>query len=177
MQSKPIIALVGPSGAGKSQLIKNIEARLRPQEGNMGGIRIIRSITTRPRRDTPDDDIFYEHVDPSVFNWLAATGQLVQRVEYAGHYYGTRVEEAERGGIYALVEEGVHQLRTNSYKVVAIRVIPDSYELTMDSARRMADSVRAMSEFKADHIIHNSFQDGGLSKALDELETIIKALG
>ncbi len=162
----PIFALVGPSGSGKTAIIKEVVAR--------GGIRIIKSITTRPPRPTPDDDLFYEHVDSSVFRWLESEGKLAQAIEYAGNLYGTRKEELVSGGIYALVEEGVRQLRRQHYRVIAIRIIPDHYELTMDNARRMADSLRSMSEFKADYIVHNSFQDGGLKYAVDCIEEIVK---
>lgn len=167
----PIIALIGPSQSGKSELIKRIVERL-------PSLRIIKSVTTRPRRDTPDDDLFYEHIDESVFRFLERDNALAQSIAYAGNLYGTRKDELEREGmgIYALVEESVKQLKRNGYAVTSIRIIPDSYELTMDAARRHADTLRSMAGFKADYIIHNSFTPGGLDKALGELQTIIRGI-
>src|SRR3972149_9496560 len=88
-----IFALVGPSGSGKSTLIKEALEIIGDKIG------IVRSLTTRTQKDTPDA-LFYDFVTQQEFNKKLFANELVERVEYAGNSYGY-----ERAAVEAVLKE------------------------------------------------------------------------
>ncbi|MHB8831109.1 MAG: ATP-binding cassette domain-containing protein [Patescibacteria group bacterium] len=170
----PFLGLVGPSGSGKSTLIKAMVAKY-PEK-----LEISRSLTTRPRRGD-EDDLFYTFTTPEDVRDRQARGLLTHFAEYAGNLYATDRNELDellshKIGIAALVEDGVRALRKAGYRVIVVKIQPEHYESSSDAERRQADQIRAQSGLKADHVVTNSFDPGGLERSLGELETILNGL-
>ncbi len=178
MDFKPIIALIGDSGSGKTSLIEGALDRL----GNK--IRIIPSITTRPRRG-PEDDLYYHFTTPMRFAQLRQEGDLLQEAKYGGSYYGTRRSEVEyilrqSFGINALVQESVLDFRKAGFTVkvvfVAVSDQPEHLQHRGDAKRAQDDRARAQALLRPDHLIMNSFAPGGFERAVNELVQYIETL-
>ncbi|MDD2785679.1 MAG: ATP-binding cassette domain-containing protein [Patescibacteria group bacterium] len=178
----PILTLVGPSGSGKSTLIKALIAKYPDR------VEITRSLTTRPKRNE-EDDLFYTFTTPEDIKRRQAEGKLTHYAEYAGNLYATDREELtkilnHKIAIAALVEDGVRSLRKAGFEVVVIKIRPQTtdnrrQELEVrgdEERRRKADRERAQTDLEADYEIVNSFETGGLERAIGELEEIIEEL-
>lgn len=166
----PIIGLVAPSGAGKSTLIMECLQRY-PR------LAIVKSFTTRPRRDI-DDDLFYEFITEDELRKKEDEGVLTHVSEYAGNYYTNDKKHLdkllkEKVGIAALVESGVRFLRETGYKVYVIKIKPESHKESEDIKRLIADKERQEQGLKADLAIINSHKPGGKGKAIEEISKFI----
>lgn len=170
-----IFAVVGPSGCGKTALIDEMLTRF-PAD-----LVIMRSLTTRPRRET-DDDRATRFVSRPEFEELRDAGRLVQWVEYAGNLYGDAVDDVDdivcsgRHGIRPLVEESVPKFRASGYAVVMIRVTPEGAGYANRSKEReQLDNERAQASGlpEPDVEIVNRFTEGGFAAACDELHAFI----
>ncbi len=168
----PLIAIVGPSGAGKTTLI------LRTLERLSGRLAIVRSITTRPPRES-QDGLFYELIPRKEFERRIANGRVLQSIEYAGNLYGNDREEVQRVlsekiGIAALVEQSISNFREAGYRVIVVRIIPHGHTPRERGGRAAADAARLKLNLSTDHTIVNSFEPGGLDKATAELAASIE---
>lgn len=184
-----ILGLVGPSGSGKSTLIKALIAKY-PDK-----LEISRSLTTRPKRGD-EDDLFYTFTTPEDVKQRLADGHLTHYAEYAGNLYATdRLELDEllsrKVGIAALVEDGVRSLRKAGYRVIVVKIRPQTIPLseiatlrpttlamterTEDEVRRVADEQRAKTGLDADFEIVNSFEEGGLERSVGEMSGIVES--
>jgi guanylate kinase len=170
-----IFALVGPSGCGKTALIEEMLKRF------SNDLVIMRSLTTRQRRET-DDDRATRFVNRVEFEALRDAGRLVQWVEYDGNLYGDAVEDVDaivnsgRHAIRPLVEESVPKFRSAGYTVLMVRVAPEGAGYANRSKEReLLDRERAGAADlpKADVEIVNRFGDGGFAAACDELHSFI----
>jgi guanylate kinase len=94
-----IIAVGGPSGCGKSALIDEMLTRF------PANLVIMRSLTTRSRRET-DDDRATRFVSRPELEELRDAGRLVQSIEYAGNLYGDAIDDVD-----AIVASGRHGIR------------------------------------------------------------------
>ena len=72
------LVLIGPSGVGKSTLARTLETT--------GDFEIIRSYTTRPRRQS-DDESTHVFVDDAAYDQLDAAGTFIGGTEVFGHRY------------------------------------------------------------------------------------------
>lgn len=171
---KPIIGLVGPSGSGKTTLIEEMVRRFPERVG------ILKSLTTRPRRG-PEDDANYDFVNVEEMRKRETDGRLVQVSEYAGNLYAHDRQHADellknKIGMCALVEQGVRNLQKAGYHVVVVDIIPKGWSDEREAKRAAADRERAASGLEPDFTIVNSFEPGGLTRAEQELETVLRSL-
>jgi guanylate kinase len=99
-----VIVLSGPSGVGKGALRACVEKRL-------SGLTPVVSVTTRSPRSGEVDGVDYQFVTPAQFAAMAAQGDLLEWVSYAGKQYGTPragVDAALTKGQSVLLEIEVH---------------------------------------------------------------------
>jgi len=171
---KPIIGLVGPSGSGKTTLIEDMVRRF-PER-----VAILKSLTTRPRRG-PEDDANYDFVSVEEMRSREAAGRLVQISEYAGNLYAHDRDHCDgllqnKIGICALVEQNMRNLRNVGYQVVVVSLIPEHGGLARSETRAKADQERSANGLEPDFVIVNSFENGGLQKAEQDLAEIVDKL-
>jgi len=164
---KPIIGFVGPSGAGKSTLIAELVHHLSDR------LSIIKSLTTRQRREIADD-LFYQFVTLEELHKREAEGRLIQVSEYAGNLYANDAVDLDKlldskCGLMAIVEEGVDHFRSKGYAVITIHIIPQDNPAQTDMLRKTADEERKKVPMLFDLEIVNSFKEGGKEEALRKI--------
>lgn len=76
-----VLFIIGQSGSGKTTLAKSLESEY--------GVKQIRSVTTRKRREK-ETDSDYEFTDYDGFMKLLSEGRLVEYIAYCGQLYGMR---------------------------------------------------------------------------------------
>ncbi|CAA9231875.1 MAG: Guanylate kinase [uncultured Chloroflexi bacterium] len=76
-----LFILSAPSGTGKDAVL----ARLRER---MPDVRVVVTCTTRSRRPEEVDGVHYQFVSEADFLAMRSRGDLLEDVQYAGHYYG-----------------------------------------------------------------------------------------
>ncbi|MDB5166319.1 MAG: guanylate kinase [Candidatus Saccharibacteria bacterium] len=126
----PVVLLVGVSGAGKDTI--------KHQLLQTGRYHHIVSHTTREPRNNggvmEQDGVEYHFVDRSVAVHMIEVGAFVEAKQYGTNIYGTSVAEIEQAngeGRIALTDievQGVSEYKAISSKVIAIFVLPPSYE-------------------------------------------------
>ena len=162
----PIIALVGPSGSGKTMLIDAVVTALPEQVAR------IKSIVTRPPRNA-EDHLMYDFVTPEEFDALDQAGDVLERLAYAGHWYGVRQSHLHQVlgqgyGIAALIEDGVRYFQKLGYPLIVIRVRPLGDTRPNDPSRSEIDVEREQQILPVDVVIENSFAAGGKAKAISD---------
>lgn len=109
---KKILILAGPSAVGKSTVADALVAG-----GRFG---LVRSVTTRERRDDPHDGEYF-YVDEEEFSRMIADGELIEHSGFTGHRYGTpaaeivRIEEEGKLPLLILDADGVRAFRASTY--------------------------------------------------------------
>ena len=91
-----IVLIVGDSGSGKSTIVKYVEK-------NMDNVNIVKSYTTRPKRNKYDNDhTFIESVDE-------IDGEIVASTEIDGYFYGASENQFKKNKInlYIVDDKGV----------------------------------------------------------------------
>lgn len=81
---KIVVTLTGPSGAGKSTLESKLAQR--------GFARLV-STTTRAPRPGEQNGISYHFTDKDTFQTRLANGEMVEHVNFNGHFYGLTKSE------------------------------------------------------------------------------------
>ena len=124
-----IALLVGISGAGKDTIKKSLLRQ--------GGFNEIISHTTRRPRSNEGvmerDGVDYHFIDETEVRQMLAEGKFIEAKFVHGTVYGTSIEEVARAGrsgtaITDVDVQGVAEYKAASSKVVAIFIIPPSYE-------------------------------------------------
>lgn len=173
MNKYPLIGLVGPSGAGKTTILLELVKRF-PE-----AIGIVTSLTTRPSRGA-EDDLFFRRATHSEILNLQKQGKLFQVSEYAGNFYANDHQSVDallstKSGIMAIVEQGIKNFRQAGYDVITIHIVPEGYQISSDEKRRVDDRERAKELPMADFRVVNSFEPGGLEKAIEEVIAFLKS--
>ncbi len=108
--SNRVWVLVGPSGTGKTTIARDLVAEV-PR------LRRAVTCTTRPPRAGEREGFDYFFVSEEQFDFLLASGKLVEHTIYGGSRYGLPLDqflEAEQAGdamVAVLDIQGVHHLR------------------------------------------------------------------
>lgn len=108
--SKRVWVLVGPSGTGKTTIARDLVAQV-------PGLRKAITCTTRPPREGERNGVDYHFVTEEQFDFLLASGKLIEHTIYGGYRYGLPVDqflEAQEAGhdmLAVLDIQGVHHLR------------------------------------------------------------------
>lgn len=132
-----IALLVGISGAGKDTIKKALLAR--------GGFGEIVSHTTRQPRENEgvleQDGVDYHFIDEDRAREMLEKGEFVEAKYVHGTIYGTSIEEVRLAGevgtaITDVDVQGVAEYKAVSDQVVAIFVIPPSYDEWMRRLKR-----------------------------------------
>lgn len=135
--SKRIWVLVGPSGTGKTTIARDLVSEL-PR------LRRAITCTTRPPRDGEREGLDYFFVTDEQFDFLLASGKLIEHTIYGGSRYGLPVDqfrEAEAAGedmLAVLDIQGVHHLRA-TFGPERVRAIFLCSPAEEELARRMRE--------------------------------------
>jgi guanylate kinase len=171
MQSPHVIfGIVGRSGSGKSTLILEMIKRI-PH------LQVIKSTSTRPRRDKTDD-IFYDLLTDEEFERLLAKNAFINFHKYNNYWYGTNTSSTEEilknhCGIFALVENSVADVKAAGVTLVLIKITTDE-DTSGIRGRSHDDNIRVQIPLDFELTIHNSFSPGGLEKSLAQLSEFIQ---
>ena len=136
-----MLVLSSPSGAGKTTLSRMLLKADR-------GIKLSVSVTTRLKRRGEVDGHDYHFIEPSRFERMVKTGQLLEWAEVFGHWYGTPrqpVSKALLSGCDVLFDidwQGTQQLREKARgDLVSVFILPPTVkELERRLRRRAQDS-------------------------------------
>ncbi|HEX5429606.1 MAG TPA: hypothetical protein VFX17_00825 [Patescibacteria group bacterium] len=171
-QKHIIFAFIGASGSGKTTIMIELLNFL-PH------LQIIKSTSTRPRRDDYDD-LFYKFVDEAYAQDRQNQAGFLSHEIYSGNHYIYERQNLDEClishcGIFAIIESTVPTLRAQGYHLVLIKVIPDrDWELDRSLVREKADDEREkQSNLQFDLVIKNSFKPGGLEKSVQEAAKFI----
>jgi guanylate kinase len=176
LMSKHIICgFLGASGSGKSTIMIQL-LNFFPH------VSIIKSTSTRPRRDETDD-LFYKLVDLGYLESQANKANFLNHEQYAGNHYVYERQEldsvlAGRCGMFAIIESAVPKIRAHGYDLKLIKIIPDR-EWVLDRAdqRSLADAEREKtSDLSFDLVVQNSFKPGGLEASVTQISRFIQQL-
>lgn len=160
-----IALLVGISGAGKDTILQHLLQRPHFRE--------IISHTTRPPRvnngHAEQDGVEYFFIDSERAARMLAAQEFIEAKLVHGTMYGTSVaalERAARGGIAvtAVDVQGVAEYRMMSDKVIAIFIIPPSYDEWKSRLRRRYESDEA---FLAEWPVRRATAIEELTRALE----------
>lgn len=178
-----LFVISGPSGSGKSTIIGRLLEK-RP------GLYFSVSATTRAPRTGERDGVSYFFRSREEFEEMISRGELLERAEYAGSYYGTpaaAVEEMRAAGVDVLLDievQGARQVRKGIDDAVFIFVTPlglDALESRLrlrateseeKILRRMETARQEYNEVnRYDYVVIND----ELDRAVEELNSIITA--
>ena len=179
--AKPVFVITGPSGAGKGTLEHELLRRL------PGELELAVSATTRVRRPSERDGIHYWFVSEDEFERLAAEGELLEWVTFAGNRYGTRRSEIDRirakdrAPLLDLEIDGAHRVRQEVPGSVVIFVDAPLAELERrlrDRATESSGQIGERTELAREQKEHRDQFDyvvdnDDLERAAEELVAIV----
>jgi guanylate kinase len=117
-----------PSGAGKTTLVERLV-------GQVPGLRMSRSYTSRPARAGELDGVDYNFVTRPRFESMVAAGAFLEWADVFGNLYGTSANDTERaleaGEDLVLVidVQGARQVRARGLETVTMFVMPPSFDV------------------------------------------------
>ena len=125
---KPLlIVLSGPSGVGKDAVLDTIKELKRP-------FHYVVTATTRSRRAEEKDGVDYHFLSQEEFQQMMDSGQLLERAEVYGNYYGVPKDEIAQGlakGMDVVVKvdiQGAATIKKLLPQAVFIFLMPPSME-------------------------------------------------
>jgi guanylate kinase len=149
MSNRPrglLFVVSAPSGTGKTTLVERLV-------GQMSGLTISRSYTSRAAREGETDGVDYNFVTRARFEAMAVRGEFLEWADVFGNLYGTSVVDTERlldaGRDVVLVidVQGARAVRQRGMETTAIFVMPPSMEVLERRLRgRSKDSEAAIKE-------------------------------
>ena len=122
-----ILVISGPSGSGKGTIVNLLTESKNNFKSSV-------SATTRKRREGEEEGISYYFVTKKEFNEMIKKDELIEWVEYCGHYYGTPqkcVDEAIDNGEDILLEVeviGAKKIKAKYPDSILVFVLPPSYK-------------------------------------------------
>ena len=184
-----LFVLSAASGTGKDAVLAKLNERCL-------NVRVVVTCTTRGRRPEEVDGVHYQFVSEADFLEMRAAGDLLEDMQYAGHYYGVParpVREAVSMGqdvILKIEVRGASVVRLQVPGTVLIFLGPPSVEelgrrlqnaqkergvtSEADSANRLAHAQRELACIPGyDYLVVN--HTGRLEQAVDQIEAIIRA--
>lgn len=178
-----LYVIAAPSGTGKTSLVKALV-------GNIPGITVSISHTTRPQRASETHGVNYYFIDETEFKLMIQRGDFLEHAIVFDHLYGTSkhwVEETLQKGIDVILEidwQGAQQIQHLFPDCISIFILPPSLQTlaerllhrNQDSSgviqQRLADVREATSHIpEFDYIVMND----DFEKATQDLATIIRA--
>lgn len=167
-----IFGFVGASGSGKTTLMIELL-------NYFPHLSIIKSTSTRPRRDE-SDDLFYKFVPEEYITDPAQESNFLSKKLFSGNHYVYEKQVldavlATRCGMFAILEHTVPIIRSHGYNVKLIKVIPDrDWQLDRSLHREKADTERENNHnLTFDLTIENSFKAGGLENSVQQVAKFI----
>jgi len=176
-----MFVLSSPSGAGKTTLSRMLM-------GEVAGLDLSVSATTRPKRPGEVDGKDYHFVDQDRFAAMVEAGDMLEWAHVFGHSYGTPrapVEAALQGGKDVLFDidwQGTQQLRDKvPQDVVSLFILPPSVgalEQRLRTRAQDSDEVIAQRMHKAgDEMSHwDAYDYIVINRDLDEAFANVKAI-
>lgn len=174
-----LFCFVGESGSGKTTIITELNKQF-PKD-----FKIMKSVTTRRRRDETDD-LFYDLLTQDQFSSLREQGELIEEIEYAGNRYALNADKFfqtlhDFPAMLAITEEGASKIRKYHKDIFIISVLPLDKELCKtkirepEKERSEADKNRSLTKsgLVPNYILINSFSEGGLQDAIDEIAGVM----
>ncbi|NLB16463.1 MAG: guanylate kinase [Clostridiales bacterium] len=180
-----LIVISGPSGVGKGTVVSLI---LKSYDGFTRS----KSLTTRPRRDRDPNDTKYEFCDRETFNKRFGDGDILERTEYGGNYYGTIRSDLEKSvseGKNVLLEidvNGALQIKKLYPYAILICLLPDRFSDLITRLRtrgtedpenmkvRLDEAKKEITYFhEFDYVVVNS--SGKAAQAAEEIVGIVHA--
>ena len=170
-----LVCFHGDSQSGKSRLMMELEKRSNHL------IRIVRSTTTRDRRENETEYIyrkFYRHASKDFFKKSIGAGHFIEYDEYAENLYGTSHNALEHTlsishGMLAVTEKTIPHLQSLGLNIISIKIIGINAPVSDDPIRQKADEERK-GTIPPDYTVFNDFTPGGLENACTELLRILK---
>ncbi len=178
-----VIVVSAPSGGGKGTILKELFKR-------NSNIKFSVSATTRNPRPGEIDGESYYFIDKNHFEELIVSGKMLEHAEYCGNYYGTPkepIEKAVKDGFDIVLEievQGGAQIKKKIPDCVSVFITPPSMEVLEKRLRNRGTETDEVIKNRLntalveiphakdyDYIVVND----ELEKAVDELESIIKA--
>ncbi len=178
-----VIVVSAPSGGGKGTILKELFKR-------NSNIKFSVSATTRNPRPGEIDGENYYFIDKNHFEELISEGKMLEHAEYCGNYYGTPkepIEKAVKDGFDIVLEievQGGAQIKKKIPDCVSVFITPPSMEILEKRLRNRGTETDEVIKNRLntalveiphaedyDYIVVND----ELEKAVDELESIIKA--
>ena len=144
MDKQKIFVILGKSNTGKSTIFKKVMELIR---FNNDDIELLKSCTTRPKREEDKQDNEYDFVDKGYFTKLHKEDGLLEYSVYDTVYgywfYFTRIADLkDKDYIKIINPSGLAQLRDSvkkmPYEVIAIEIIADD-EVRMERALKRND--------------------------------------
>jgi len=149
MSNRPrglLFVVSAPSGTGKTTLVERLV-------GQMAGLTISRSYTSRAARTGETDGVDYNFVTRSRFETMADRGEFLEWADVFGNLYGTSVADTElllesgRDVVLVIDVQGARTVRHRGMETTAIFVMPPSLEVLEQRLRgRSQDSELAIRE-------------------------------
>ena len=180
-----LVVLSGPSGVGKDAALAELKLLDRPWHFAL-------TATTRPRRDSEKDGVDYLFLDTETFLAMKDREEFLEYAEVYGRWYGVPRSQVRQGleagkdVILKVDVQGAATIRRLTPQGVFIFMLPGSWQdLKMRLSQRMTESpaemelrlqtaLREMERVKEyDYRVLN--RDGGLARAVSEIESIISA--
>lgn len=149
MSNRPrglLFVVSAPSGTGKTTLVERLV-------GQMAGLTISRSYTSRAARTGETDGVDYNFVTRARFEAMVARGEFLEWADVFGNLYGTSVADTElllesgRDVVLVIDVQGARTVRHRGMETTAIFVMPPSLEVLEQRLRgRSQDSESAIRE-------------------------------
>lgn len=184
--SPPLLVVVsGPSGVGKDAALAELKRLDRPWHFAV-------TATTRPRRGSEMDGVDYIFLETGTFLSMKAREEFLECAEVYGRWYGVPRSQVRRGleagkdVILKVDVQGAATIRRMAPQGVFIFMLPGSrQDLEIRLSQRMTESpaemeLRLKTAFREmervqdyDYRVFN--RDGGLARAVSEIDSIISA--